>query len=172
MYSTSFTINLCIYVTFMAAWQANIRCRFNLKTVIIGRPLPVICSVEHRHSIWLIWLQGFMMKLDAFHHIQQDTVYRGMYRVSWDEVLEEYSGFHVPVRKMNQFHGSVRLPDIDAATDYCSHSLKADVCTHILGTNYKPKYFVYNHKMNHLVCVVFLHNLETRQLHSFQKSKY
>lgn len=52
-----------------------------------------------------------MMKLDAFHHIQKDTVYRGMTRVSWSEVIEQYSGVHVPVTMMNQFHGTV-IPNI------------------------------------------------------------
>lgn len=49
------------------------------------------------------------MKIDAFHQIQPDTVYRGVNQVSWKEVLDLYSGCHVPVSKMNQFHGSVSL---------------------------------------------------------------
>ena len=48
-----------------------------------------------------------MMKLDSFHHIQKDTVYRGLTRVPWEEVISAYSGYHVPVTQMNQFHGSV-----------------------------------------------------------------
>lgn len=47
------------------------------------------------------------MKLDAFHHIQKDTVYRGLTRVPWSEVIQQYAGVHVPVTKMNKFHGSV-----------------------------------------------------------------
>ena len=56
-----------------------------------------------------------MMKLDAFHHIQKDTVYRGLTRVPWDEVLSYYGGNHVPVNMMNKFHGSgsVCLPICD-----------------------------------------------------------
>ncbi|XP_067947991.1 5'-nucleotidase domain-containing protein 3-like isoform X2 [Watersipora subatra] len=50
--------------------------------------------------------RGLLMKLDAFHHIQRDTVYRGMTRVPWSEVIDYYSGFHVPVTMMNQYHGS------------------------------------------------------------------
>jgi len=50
------------------------------------------------------------MKIDSFHHIQKDTVYRGLHKLSWDEVLEQYSGFHVPVKQMNQFHGAVIHP--------------------------------------------------------------
>jgi len=47
------------------------------------------------------------MKLDAFHHIQQDTVYNGMTRVPWENVIEQYGGYHVPLREMNLFHGHV-----------------------------------------------------------------
>lgn len=52
-----------------------------------------------------------MMKLDSFHHIQKDTVYRGLTRVPWEEVIAAYSGSHVPVNQMNRFHGSVSIWD-------------------------------------------------------------
>lgn len=35
------------------------------------------------------------MKVDAFHHIQLDTVYRGFKLLSLDEILKVYRGSHL-----------------------------------------------------------------------------
>ncbi|KAG5447864.1 5'-nucleotidase domain-containing protein 3 [Clonorchis sinensis] len=40
--------------------------------------------------------KGYLMKVDAYHHIQLDTVYRGFTPVSYEETLEVYNGSHLP----------------------------------------------------------------------------
>ncbi|OON18803.1 hypothetical protein X801_05339, partial [Opisthorchis viverrini] len=40
--------------------------------------------------------KGYLMKVDAYHHIQLDTVYRGFTPVSCEETLEVYNGSHLP----------------------------------------------------------------------------
>ena len=45
------------------------------------------------------------MKLDSFHNIQLGTVYRGMQKVSDEEVKSEYEGTHVALESMNTFYG-------------------------------------------------------------------
>ncbi|CAH8456154.1 unnamed protein product [Schistosoma curassoni] len=39
--------------------------------------------------------RGLLMKVDAFHHIQLDTVYRGFKLLSLDEILKVYRGSHL-----------------------------------------------------------------------------
>ncbi|KAH8853375.1 5'-nucleotidase domain-containing protein 3 [Schistosoma japonicum] len=39
--------------------------------------------------------RGLLMKVDAFHHIQLDTVYRGFTLLSLDEILKVYRGSHL-----------------------------------------------------------------------------
>uniref|UniRef100_A0A5K4FBN5 5'-nucleotidase domain-containing protein 3 n=2 Tax=Schistosoma mansoni TaxID=6183 RepID=A0A5K4FBN5_SCHMA len=39
--------------------------------------------------------RGLLMKVDAFHHIQLDTVYRGFKLLSLDEILRVYRGSHL-----------------------------------------------------------------------------
>ncbi|XP_071798954.1 5'-nucleotidase domain-containing protein 3-like [Asterias amurensis] len=40
--------------------------------------------------------KGYLMKIDAFQHIQLGTVHRGLQPVSEDEVIERYGGTHIP----------------------------------------------------------------------------
>ncbi|RTG86085.1 uncharacterized protein DC041_0007715 [Schistosoma bovis] len=45
---------------------------------------------------WLVeQMKGLLMKVDAFHHIQLDTVYRGFKLLSLDEILKVYRGSHL-----------------------------------------------------------------------------
>ena len=48
---------------------------------------------------------GLILKIDAFHKIQPNTVYKGHRRLSREEVLSHYDGFHVRFDHMSGFHG-------------------------------------------------------------------
>ncbi|XP_060784197.1 5'-nucleotidase domain-containing protein 3 isoform X2 [Neoarius graeffei] len=49
--------------------------------------------------------RGLLMKIDAFHYIQQGTVYRGLHPVPDKEVIAMYEGSHVPLEIMSDFYG-------------------------------------------------------------------
>ncbi|XP_035012854.2 5'-nucleotidase domain-containing protein 3 [Hippoglossus stenolepis] len=49
--------------------------------------------------------KALLMKIDAFHYIQQGTVYRGLHPVSDEEVIAMYEGCHVPLEIMSDFYG-------------------------------------------------------------------
>ncbi|TGZ65828.1 hypothetical protein CRM22_005668 [Opisthorchis felineus] len=46
--------------------------------------------------------KGYLMKVDAYHHIQLDTVYRGFTPVSCEQTLEVYNGSHLPTDVLKQ----------------------------------------------------------------------
>ncbi|XP_078732676.1 5'-nucleotidase domain-containing protein 2-like [Lampetra fluviatilis] len=49
--------------------------------------------------------KGLLMKIDAFHHVQLGSVYRGYSPVPDDEVMTLYSGTHVRLHQMTDFYG-------------------------------------------------------------------
>ncbi|XP_032827549.1 5'-nucleotidase domain-containing protein 2-like [Petromyzon marinus] len=49
--------------------------------------------------------KGLLMKIDAFHHVQLGSVYRGYSPVPDDEVMSLYSGTHVRLHQMTDFYG-------------------------------------------------------------------
>lgn len=49
--------------------------------------------------------KALLMKIDAFHYIQQGTVYRGLQPVPDREVIAMYEGCHVPLEIMSDFYG-------------------------------------------------------------------
>ncbi|XP_061750240.1 5'-nucleotidase domain-containing protein 3 [Nerophis ophidion] len=49
--------------------------------------------------------KALLMKIDAFHYIQQGTVYRGLHPVPHEEVIAMYEGCHVPLEIMSDFYG-------------------------------------------------------------------
>ncbi|PIK36877.1 putative 5'-nucleotidase domain-containing protein 3 [Apostichopus japonicus] len=49
--------------------------------------------------------KGLLMKIDAFHHIQLGTVYRGLQQLADSEVLDLYDGTHVPEGAIMSFNG-------------------------------------------------------------------
>ncbi|XP_061899054.1 5'-nucleotidase domain-containing protein 3 [Entelurus aequoreus] len=49
--------------------------------------------------------KALLMKIDAFHYIQQGTVYRGLHPVPDEEVIAMYEGCHVPLEIMSDFYG-------------------------------------------------------------------
>ncbi|KAF4091130.1 hypothetical protein AMELA_G00033430 [Ameiurus melas] len=49
--------------------------------------------------------KALLMKIDAFHYIQQGTVYRGLHPVPDREVIAMYEGCHIPLEIMSDFYG-------------------------------------------------------------------
>ena len=48
---------------------------------------------------------GLILKIDAFHNIQPSTVYRGHRRLTEDEIVAHYDGYHVQFEHMSGFYG-------------------------------------------------------------------
>ncbi|CAL8102158.1 unnamed protein product [Calicophoron daubneyi] len=45
-------------------------------------------------------IRGYIMKVDAFHYIQMDTVHRGFTQISQNDVLEAYPGTYIPSQSL------------------------------------------------------------------------
>ncbi len=54
-------------------------------------------------------LQGLIIKMDAYHHIQLGSVYRGRTPVPNDEVTNIYKGTHIPLQMMDDHMHKVGL---------------------------------------------------------------
>lgn len=50
--------------------------------------------------------KGYLMKIDAFHNIQTDSVYRGWKKVAAKEVFDTYNGFHISSDALTGYYGS------------------------------------------------------------------
>ncbi|CAH1245363.1 NT5DC3 [Branchiostoma lanceolatum] len=93
--------------------------------------------------------KALLMKIDAFHHIQLGTVYRGHQQVSDEEVFSLYDGTHVPMDYMSSFHGRgkqmVQLMDMFSLSEM---ALLCDITEFFLknGIEYDPEYLFYDVK--------------------------
>ncbi|CAH8445435.1 unnamed protein product [Heterobilharzia americana] len=88
--------------------------------------------------------RGLLMKVDAFHHIQLDTVHRGFTLLSFDEILHVYRGSHLAsdILKqkitpsdtvMLQLMDFFRLPEVNLLCSIIAFFDRR-------GINYKPIY--------------------------------
>ncbi|XP_002738625.1 5'-nucleotidase domain-containing protein 3-like [Saccoglossus kowalevskii] len=91
--------------------------------------------------------KGLLMKIDAFHHIQLGTVYRGLNPLSDDEVKELYHGTHIPLSLMNSFYGSGghmrQMMDLFSIPEM---TLLANVIQYFIEKNipYDPEYLFFD----------------------------
>ncbi|CAG2241314.1 5'-nucleotidase domain-containing protein 3,5'-nucleotidase domain-containing protein 2 [Mytilus edulis] len=75
--------------------------------------------------------KGLLMKLDSFHNIQLGTVYRGMQKVSDEEVIKLYDGTHVALESMNTFYGLNRPRELSCK----SYTLKIGSVVGVMDGN-------------------------------------
>ncbi|CAG2232353.1 5'-nucleotidase domain-containing protein 3,5'-nucleotidase domain-containing protein 2 [Mytilus edulis] len=90
--------------------------------------------------------KGLLMKLDSFHNIQLGTVYRGMQKVSDEEVIKLYDGTHVALESMNTFYGLGPMyqlvdlfapPEMTLLTEVIEYFRENDI-------QYDPEYVFYD----------------------------
>lgn len=69
-------------------------------------------------------LTGLILKMDGFHRISLDTVYRGFEYVPPEETLAVFNGRHVPLEYMNEFYGRGgrlhQLTDVFSMPEVCT----------------------------------------------------